>query len=67
MRLPSRPEHQASLTQSAEAARLWLFGTFWVSVGSENIASDAWRLEKAATLVKSLALVPATVCTGSRS
>ena len=67
MRLPSRPEHQASRAQGAEAARLWLFGAFWVSVGSENIASGAWRLKKAATLVKRLAFVPATACTGSRS
>jgi DNA-binding SARP family transcriptional activator len=36
--------------------RVWLLGEFRVSVGSRTIAKDAWRLRKAATLVKLLAL-----------
>jgi hypothetical protein len=38
--------------------RAWLLGGFRVSVGSRTITQDAWRLRKAATLVKLLALTP---------
>ncbi len=39
-----------------EAVRVWLLGGFQVSVGSRVIQSDAWRLKKAASLIKLLAL-----------
>jgi predicted ATPase/DNA-binding SARP family transcriptional activator/DNA-binding CsgD family transcriptional regulator len=41
-----------------EALRVWLLGGFRVSVGSRAITPDAWRLRKAAALVKLLALAP---------
>ena len=42
----------------SEAVRVWLLGGFRVSVGSRTISQDAWRLRKAAALVKLLALAP---------
>jgi DNA-binding SARP family transcriptional activator len=41
-----------------EAVRVWLLGGFKVSVGPRTIEGDAWRLRKAAALVKLLALAP---------
>src|SRR5919107_1310591 len=41
-----------------EAMRVWLLGGFRVSVGPRAIEGDAWRLRKAAALVKMLALAP---------
>jgi len=41
---------------SQEALRIWLLGGFRVSVGSRTIAPEAWRLRKAASLVKLLSL-----------
>jgi DNA-binding SARP family transcriptional activator len=41
-----------------EAVRVWLLGGFWVSVGSRSIEQDQWRLRKAASLVKLLAIAP---------
>ena len=41
-----------------EAMRIWLLGSLRVSVGSRSIEPDAWRLKKAAALVKLLALAP---------
>jgi DNA-binding SARP family transcriptional activator len=41
-----------------EAVRVWLLGGFWVSVGSQIIEQDRWRLRKAAGLVKLLAIAP---------
>ncbi|MBA3637406.1 MAG: hypothetical protein H0W57_13465 [Rubrobacteraceae bacterium] len=38
--------------------RIWLLGGFRVSVGARTIEKDAWRLRKAASLVKLLALAP---------
>ena len=35
-----------------------MLGGFRVSVGSRTITKDAWRLRKAAALVKLLALAP---------
>lgn len=37
--------------------RIWLLGGFRVGVGSRTITEEAWRLRKAAALVKLLALV----------
>ena len=42
----------------AEAVRVRLLGGFRVAVGSRTIEDDAWRLRKAAALVKLLALAP---------
>jgi len=38
--------------------RVWLLGGFKLSVGRRTIEGDAWRLRKAAALVKLLALAP---------
>jgi hypothetical protein len=38
--------------------RIWLLGGFKVSVGTRILEEDAWRLSKAANLVKLLALSP---------
>jgi predicted ATPase/DNA-binding SARP family transcriptional activator/DNA-binding CsgD family transcriptional regulator len=40
------------------AVRVWLLGGFRVSVGSRIIEDNEWRLRKAASLVKLLALAP---------
>ena len=56
----SAPSH-AMLTDDGSApdvVRVWLLGGFRVSVGSRAIGQDAWRLRKAAALVKLLALAP---------
>ncbi len=39
-----------------EAVRIWLLGGFRVSVGSRTIEANRWRLKKAASLLKLLAL-----------
>jgi predicted ATPase/DNA-binding SARP family transcriptional activator/DNA-binding CsgD family transcriptional regulator len=44
--------------RQSEAVRVWLLGGFRVSVGPRTIIADAWRLRKAAALVKLLALAP---------
>ena len=41
-----------------ESMRLWLLGGFRVFVGSRTIEENAWRLRKATSLVKLLALSP---------
>jgi predicted ATPase/DNA-binding SARP family transcriptional activator/DNA-binding CsgD family transcriptional regulator len=41
-----------------ESMRIRLLGGFRVSVGSRRIEDDAWRLKKAASLLKLLALAP---------
>ncbi len=41
-----------------EAVRVWLLGSFRVSVGSQTIEQNQWRLRKAASLVKLLAIAP---------
>ena len=43
---------------TAEAVRVWLLGGFEVSVGSRVVGGSSWRLRKAQTLVKLLALAP---------
>lgn len=40
------------------AVRVWLLGGFRVSVGSQSIRQKQWRLRKAASLVKLLAIAP---------
>jgi hypothetical protein len=44
--------------EMTEAVRVWLLGGFRVSIGSRTIEKGAWRLRKAASLVKLLALAP---------
>jgi predicted ATPase/DNA-binding SARP family transcriptional activator/DNA-binding CsgD family transcriptional regulator len=46
------------VAESPEAVRVRLLGGFRVSVGSRNVEGDAWRLRKAAGLIKLLALAP---------
>src|SRR5215208_1231545 len=41
-----------------ETLRIWLLGGFRVSVGSRSIGEEEWRLRKAASLLKLLALAP---------
>src|SRR3712207_5259557 len=41
-----------------ETVRVWLLGGFRVSVGTHTVEEGAWRLRKAAALVKLLALAP---------
>ena len=41
-----------------ETVRVWLLGGFRVSVGTHTVGEGAWRLRKAAALVKLLALAP---------
>lgn len=44
--------------RESETVRVWLLGGFRVSVGSRIIEKDEWRLHKAASLAKLLALAP---------
>jgi DNA-binding SARP family transcriptional activator len=44
--------------EKPEVVRVWLLGGFRVSVGSRTIQQSEWRLRKATTLVKLLALAP---------
>src|SRR5687767_9342905 len=45
-------------SSSVETVRVRLLGSFQVSVGERNIEGKEWRLRKAATLLKLLALAP---------
>ena len=45
-------------SERLEAIRIRLLGGFQVSVGSRTIEEGAWRMRKAASLVKLLALAP---------
>ena len=44
--------------KTPDAVRVWLLGGFRVSVGPQTIEQDQWRLRKAASLVKLLAIAP---------
>ena len=46
------------MSGKAEVMRVWLLGGFRVSVRSRVVRDDSWRLRKAASLVKLLALAP---------
>ena len=52
------PEDDAPAGGKPEAVRIRLLGGFSVSVGDRTVWEDAWRLRKAASLVKLLALAP---------
>ena len=41
-----------------EVVRIWLLGSFKVSVGHRSIGEKEWRLKKAGSLLKLLALAP---------
>ena len=43
---------------TAEAVRVWLLGGFEITVGSRVVDGRSWRLRKARSLVKLLALAP---------
>jgi predicted ATPase/DNA-binding SARP family transcriptional activator/DNA-binding CsgD family transcriptional regulator/Flp pilus assembly protein TadD len=58
MRPPAGLGHEASRVRSSEVVRVWLLGGFRISIGSRTIEGNAWRLKKAAALVKLLALAP---------
>src|SRR5215203_6749458 len=45
-------------TPGGEPVRVWLLGGFRVSVGPRSIGEEEWRLKKAASLLKLLALAP---------
>src|SRR5215211_7838915 len=47
-----------SMGGDAEAVRIRLLGGFQVSVGDRTVRQDSWRMRKAASLVKLLALAP---------
>src|SRR5215213_7826070 len=47
-----------SVGGEAEGVRIRLLGGFEVSVGDRALREDAWRLKKAASLLKLLALAP---------
>jgi DNA-binding SARP family transcriptional activator len=49
---------EGTTVKEPEAVRIGVLGGFRVSVGSRTIEEDAWRLRKAASLVKLLALAP---------
>ena len=59
---PARSERvarsEAPTVERPEAVRIWLLGGFRVSVGPRTIEKEDWRLRKAASLVKLLALAP---------
>ena len=48
----------SSVGGDAEAIRIRLLGGFRVSVGDRTVPENAWRLRKAASLIKLLALAP---------
>jgi predicted ATPase/DNA-binding SARP family transcriptional activator/DNA-binding CsgD family transcriptional regulator len=49
---------ETPMGEKRKAIRVWMLGGFRVSVDSTTIPQDAWRLRKAAALVKLLALAP---------
>jgi predicted ATPase/DNA-binding SARP family transcriptional activator/DNA-binding CsgD family transcriptional regulator len=49
---------EAPTGERREAVRVWLLGGFKVSVGSRRIGEEEWRLKKAGSLLKLLALAP---------
>ena len=55
---PAGLEYEGPRGDRSEVVRVWLLGGFRVSVGSGTIPHDAWRLRKAAALVKLLTISP---------
>ncbi len=52
------PRSRGASGGEPEAVRIWLLGGFRVSVGSRSIREEEWRLKKAGSLLKLLALAP---------
>ena len=50
------PRSRGASGGEPEAVRIWLLGGFRVSVGSRSIGEEEWRLKKAGSLLKLLAL-----------
>ena len=50
---------KGTMKEKPQAVRVELLGGFWVSVGSRTVGEDGWRLKKAKSVVKLLALSPA--------
>jgi DNA-binding SARP family transcriptional activator len=57
-RLTVQAQHGGIRGGTAGAVRVWLLGGFEVSAGSRAVEDSSWRLRKAQSLVKLLALVP---------
>jgi DNA-binding SARP family transcriptional activator len=66
MRSPKRPvakqqqspRHIGAPDGKPKAVRIYLLGGFWVSVGARIVGESEWRLKKAKSLMKLLALAP---------
>jgi DNA-binding SARP family transcriptional activator len=58
IKAPGGPKGDAPAGGKPEAVRVRLLGRFSVSVGDRTVWNGAWRLRKAASLVKLLALAP---------
>jgi DNA-binding SARP family transcriptional activator len=52
----TRHDPEGAPVGGIEAMRIWLLGGFRVSVGSRSIGEEEWRLKKAGSLIKLLAL-----------
>ena len=44
--------------RQSEIVRIGLLGRFWITVGERKVDLGPWRLSKAASLIKLLALAP---------
>jgi predicted ATPase/DNA-binding SARP family transcriptional activator len=55
---PTRSGHETPRSQGYETVRVWLLGDFKVSIGQRTVGGDAWRLKRAAALIKLVALSP---------
>jgi DNA-binding SARP family transcriptional activator len=53
-----RPSKKGMMEKKTQAMRIWLLGGFRVSVGPRMVRQGDWRLKKARSLVKLLALAP---------
>ena len=51
-------QRETSTNERPEPMRVWLLGGFRVSVGARTVEDEKWRVRKAASLVKLLALAP---------
>jgi DNA-binding SARP family transcriptional activator len=54
----AEPDLTPALETDEDILRVTLLGRFEVSVGSRGVGEEGWRLRKAASLVKLLALAP---------
>ena len=56
--IPAKRNVRGVSSGGLETVRIWMLGGFRVSVGSRIVEEKKWRLKKAASLVKLLALEP---------